>query len=115
MGHGEQFIQMCRVVAALGVDLVRLLGSSLRSRRALAAEDRFLRKQLALYRERRVKPRRASAPMRLTLVLLAHCFAWCEGLAIVQPATLIRWHREAFRLYWRWRSHPGRPHLPADR
>ncbi len=43
MRHGELFIQMCRVVAALGVDLVRLLGSSFRSRRALAAENLFLR------------------------------------------------------------------------
>jgi putative transposase len=102
------------MVATLWVDLVRFLGSSLRSRTALAAENLFLRKQLALYRERRVKPRRASDPMRLALVLLARCFAWRAALTIVQPATLLRWHREAFRLLWRSRSRPGRPRLPAD-
>ncbi|HSB81796.1 MAG TPA: integrase core domain-containing protein, partial [Candidatus Methylomirabilis sp.] len=48
------------------------------------------------------------------LVRLARCFAWREALTIVQPATLLRWHREAFRLLWRWRSRPGRPRLPLD-
>ncbi len=80
----------------------------------LAAENLFLRKQLALYRERPGNPRRASDPLRLTLVLLARWFAWREALTIVQPATLIRWHRQAFRLLWRWRSRPGRPPLPAE-
>ena len=65
------FNHLCRVGAALGIDLVRFLGTSLRSRTALAAENLFLRKQLALYRERQVQPRRASDPVRLGLVLLA--------------------------------------------
>ena len=85
----------------LGIDLGRFLGTSLRSRLALAAENLFLRKQLALYRERQVKPHRASDATRLGLVLLARWFAWREALTIVQPATLLRWHREAFRLFWR--------------
>jgi hypothetical protein len=89
------------VLTGLGIDLVRFLGASLRSRTALAAENLFLRKQLALYHERQVKPRRASDPLRLTLVLLARWFAWREALTIVQPGTLLRWHREAFRLFWR--------------
>ena len=34
---------------------------------------------------------------------------------IVQPGTLIRWHRKGFRLFWRWKSRaPGRPSVPAD-
>jgi hypothetical protein len=67
-----------------------------------------------LHRERQVKPQRASDPLRLTLVLLARCFAWREALTIVQPTTLLRWHHEAFRLFWRWRSRLGRPRLPPD-
>jgi hypothetical protein len=74
----------------------------------------FSAKQLALYRERQVKPGRASDSLRLTLVLLARRFAWREALTIVQPATLLRWHRNAFRVFWRWRSRPGRPRLPAE-
>jgi putative transposase len=101
-------------MAALASDLVRFVGAGVQPRAALAAENLFLRKQLALYRERQVKPRRASDAARLTLVLLARCFAWREALTIVQPATLLRWHREAFRLFWRWRSRPGRPRIPSE-
>jgi putative transposase len=110
----DPFRHMGQVTISVAMDVLRFLGASLRSRAALAAENLFLRKQLALYRERRVKPRRASDPLRLTLILLARCFAWREALTIVQPATLLRWHRNAFRLFWRWRSHPGRPPLPAE-
>jgi putative transposase len=35
-------------------------------------------------------------------------------LTVVQPATLIRWHRQGFRLFWRWKSTPGRPPIPPD-
>jgi hypothetical protein len=81
----------------------------------LAAENLFLRKQLALYLDRQAKPRRANTATKLTLVFLSRRFAWREALTIVKPETLIRWHREGFRLFWRWRSKPrGRPRLPPD-
>jgi putative transposase len=35
-------------------------------------------------------------------------------LVIVQPQTFIRWHRQGFRVFWRWKSRPGRPPIPAD-
>jgi putative transposase len=98
------WIDLDRNLAALAIDLVRFMGAPLRSRTALAAENRFLRKQLALYRERHVKPRRASDALRLTLAPLALCFARREAFTIVQSATLVRWHRETFRLLWGWRS-----------
>ncbi len=111
-------LQLCLdvgwVMIGLVIDLVCFLGITFRSHTTLAAENLFLRKQLALYRERQVKPRRASDAVRLTLVLLARCFAWREALTIVQPSTLVRWHREAFRLFWRRRSRPGRPRLPGE-
>ncbi len=62
----------------------------------------------------RWNPRRATDPIRLALVLLARCFAWREALTIGQPATLRRWHRNAFCLVWRWRSRPGRLPLPSE-
>ena len=82
MRHIEPVVHLCRIAAAVGVDLVRFAATSLHSRATLAAENLFLRKQLALYRERQVKPRRASDPLRLTLVLLARCVAWREALTI---------------------------------
>jgi transposase InsO family protein len=96
------------------VDGVRFLRLCLRPAPVLAAENLFLRKQLALYQERHVTPRRATAATRLALVWLARWFDWRQALAVVQPATLTRWHRQAFRLFWRWKSPPGRPPIPAD-
>jgi len=74
----------------------------------------FLKKQLALYAERQVKPRRADDATRITLVALSRLVEWRRILTIVQPATLIRWHRNAYRLFWRLKSQPrGRPPVPA--
>ena len=94
-------------------DSPRLIGASLQPRCRLAAENLFLRKQ-ALYLERQVKPRRAKAGARLTLVLLSELFVWREVLTVVKPETFIRWHRQGFRLFWRWKSKPrGRPRVPG--
>jgi len=48
----------------LSLDLIRFLGSLLQSRAALAAENLFLRKQVALYPEGQVRPRRATDATR---------------------------------------------------
>ncbi len=99
----------------LFLDTVRFLSLSVRSGAALRAENLFLRKQLALYAERRVKARRANDGTRLVFVLLSRFFAWKDALVIVKPETLIRWHRKGFRLFWRWKSKErGRPRLPLE-
>ena len=106
---------MVSTICGVVRDLLLLLGLALRSHAHLAAENLFLRKQLALYVERQVKPRRASNATRLTLVVLAHLIEWRRILTIVQPDTLVRWHRHAVRLVWRWTSRPrGRPRIPVD-
>jgi putative transposase len=99
---------------ALMCDAGRFLFLCLRPSPTLAAENLFLRKQLALYQERRTAPGRATNAMRLALVWLSRLFEWRQALVIVQPATLIRWHRQGFGLFWRWKSTPGRPTLPRD-
>jgi hypothetical protein len=46
---------------------------------------------------------------------LGELFAWRDALVIVKPDTFVRWHRDAFRLFWRWKSRPsGRPALPKN-
>src|SRR6516225_5449715 len=96
-------------------DLVRLLVLVSRSRRALAAENLFLRKQLALFQERKVKAHRAHDSTRLTMVILGRLFSWRDALVNVKPDTFLRWHRQGFRLLWRWKSRPvGRPRIPKD-
>jgi putative transposase len=61
-------------------DLFRLLALALRSKSSLAAENLFLRKQLAFYRERKIKPRRTDNPTRLTLIWLSRWFHWRNAL-----------------------------------
>jgi len=69
------------------------------SHTSLAAENLFLRKQLAFYVERKVKPRRLDDAARIALVLPARVLDWRQLLVLVRPATLVRWHRQGFRLF----------------
>jgi transposase InsO family protein len=94
-------------------DLARLAFLSVRSHKSLAAENLFLRKQLALFQERKVKPRRANDATRWSMATLGRMFQSRNALVSVKPDTLIRWQRKGFRLFWRWKSKPsGRPRLP---
>src|SRR5262245_900223 len=95
-------------------DTGRFLLLCLRPSPALAAENLFLRKQLALYQERHVNLRRVTDVTRFTLVWLSRWFNWRQALAMVQPDTFIRWHRQGYRLFWHWKSHSGRPPIPAN-
>jgi hypothetical protein len=99
--------QLASTLLTLLVDALRYFGLCLRPPATLAAEYLFLRKQLALYQEREVKPRQATHPTRIALTWLARRFDWRQALVIVQPATLIRWHRQGFRVFWRWTSRLG--------
>jgi hypothetical protein len=94
--------------------LISCVGLVFRPRSSLVAEILFLRRQLALYVERGVKPRRIDAVTRVSLVLLSRCFEWRSALLVVRPETLIRWHRAGFKLLWRWKSRPGRPPIPQE-
>src|SRR6187431_1181729 len=49
------------------------------------------------------------------LVALSQWFTWRDALVNVQADTLLRWHRQGFRLFWRWKSKTtGRPRLPNN-
>src|SRR5689334_7595081 len=86
-----------------------------RHRTALAAENLFLRKQLALFRERQKRAMPTTPADRSIFSKLARWFEWRNALMIVKPATLISWHRNASRLFWRWKSRPvGRPQLTTE-
>ena len=102
------------VVSELFGNLLRFVNAAVRSQGSLVAENLFLRKQLAFYQERKVRPGRLTDAARLTLVLWSRWFHWKDALIIVKPGTLIGWHRKGFRLLWRWKSRPGRPRLPKN-
>ena len=102
------------MIRCLLCDAVVFARLALTPRAQLAAENLFLRKQLALYQERQAKPRRPDWATRVILVLLSRLLDWRALLTVVQPDTLIRWHRQGWRLLWRWKSRPGRPPIPRD-
>jgi len=83
---------------------------------SLIAENLFLRKQLAFYLERNVKPQRLTDSARLLLLFWSRWFDWRNALVVVKPETLIAWQRRAFLLFWRWKCRGlcGRPRLPKD-
>src|SRR5664279_5618296 len=105
----------CRTLSSIVLDFIHLAVLAAHSRARLAAENLFLRKQLALYQERKVKPRRATDSTRWLMATLSRFFAWRDALVNVKPDTLVRWQRKGFRLFWRWKSRAvGRPPLPKD-
>jgi putative transposase len=87
-----------------------------RSKPELIAENVLLRQQLIILR-RQVKRPRCTKTDRILLVLLARMIrAWKQALFLVQPETLLRWHRELFRLYWKRKSktHAHKPKVAAE-
>src|SRR5437773_8190140 len=79
-------------IVGVFLDLLTFLQLTLRTPQAVAAENLFLRKQLALYVERKTKPHRATDAVRFTLAQLSRFFEWRDALTVVKPDTLIRWH-----------------------
>jgi transposase InsO family protein len=75
-----------------------------RSKSQLIAENALLRKPLIILSRQVKRPVYRKAD-RVLLVLLARVVhTWKQALFIVQPDTLLRWHRELFRLVWKRRS-----------
>ena len=112
--HDRYVLSAVAIVVRVLSDLIGGVGLTFRQRVSLEAEVLFLRRQLALYVERRVKPRRLDAVTRVSLALLSRLFEWRSALVVVRPETLIRWHRAGFRLFWKWKSRSGRPPIPLE-
>ena len=97
--------------------IVVFLRALLRDRAELAAENLALRQQLAVL-ERTMKRPRLRNRDRIFWAWLSRFWSnWRSILVIVQPQTVVRWHQQGFKLYWRWKSRskkPGRPKIDAE-
>ena len=97
------------------LDLIRfavgLLADVVRPRAQLVAENVLLRQQLIVAQRKIVGRVRWALWQRVTMALASRgAPAWRAALLLVQPATILRWHRPGFRAFWRRRSRPsGRP------
>ncbi len=105
--HGFQSLHH-RFVAWTKPDTTSLLLGTLtdlaRGKSELVAENALLRQQLIILR-RQVKRPACTKTDRMLLVLLARMVrTWKQALLIVQPETLLRWHRQGFKLFWKYKS-----------
>jgi hypothetical protein len=85
-----------------------------KSRRRLEAENLFLRHQLNIALRQAPSRIRLSGSDRALLVLITKLWPNLVGMArLVQPETILRWHRTGFRVFWRWKSRnrAGRPKI----
>src|SRR5579871_1529161 len=87
---------------------VGVLADLLRSKRELVAEHAMLRQQLIVLRRHTKHPRFTRLDRLLFVLLARRVRAWRQALLIVQPETLLRWHRAGFRLLWRRKSRAHR-------
>jgi hypothetical protein len=106
-------VALIKFAVQLLADVVAFADLLFRPTQSVQAENLFLRRQLALFTERGVLPRRTDAATRISLAILARFFEWRETLFVVQPKTMIRWHRAGWRLFWKWKCRPGRPSIPV--
>jgi hypothetical protein len=92
--------------------LVGLLTDSTRSRDQLIAENALLRQQL-IVASRKVKRPVFKPHERGLMVLLARIVrGWRDAVLLVKPETILRWHREGFRFFWKWKSRRRKPAEP---
>ena len=101
---------MFAILHALGMFVADLF----KSRSRLEAENLFLRHQLAIAL-RRAPPRfRLRGGDRALLIWITQLWPGLIGaVQVVQPETILRWHRAGFKVYWRWqsRNRAGRPKI----
>ena len=89
------------------------LADAARSRSALIAEHALLRHQLGIVRRQVKRPRCTPADRALLVLLASRLRTWRQALLIVQPETVLRWHRRLFRWHWRRTSQaPAPAHRP---
>jgi transposase InsO family protein len=96
--------------------LVGVALTALRGHRALLAENLLLRQQLAVALRAGRRPRLRWHDRLFWVVARRLCADWRRHLVLVQPETVLRWHRRGWRLHWRWRSgrSTGRPRVPPE-
>src|ERR1700682_4785872 len=96
-------------------ELLSWLACRFRSRAELELEVIALRHQLVvLHRQRPGRPQLLALD-RLLWIWLYRVWPRCLSIMVlVKPATVVQWHRQGFRLYWRWRSRSGRPSVGRE-
>jgi len=94
-----------RSVMPIVVAVILSLRSLIRARAAMQLEILALRHQLQVLERSRQPRLRLTAADRLLWVWFSRIWSeWRSALVLVQPATVIAWHRRGFRLFWTWKT-----------
>ena len=91
---------MLRLLRLLAVLFTRLF----RSRRDLILENLALRQQLSVFKQKCPQPRLVPFDKFFWVMLCRLWPGWMRVLILVKPETVVRWHRDGFKLYWTWLS-----------
>jgi hypothetical protein len=109
------FYQFLRQALSVLTALAAALSSLLRSRTALQVENLALRHQLGvLQRSAKGRPQLTAADRFLWAWLCGVWRGWRSALVIVNPETVVAWHRKGFRLFWTWKVRHGKPGRPIS-
>ena len=97
MSRLTQFLALLRLLIATRADIL--------------LENVALRHQIGVLTRRRKRPRLGRLDRVIWVWLSRLWRRWADVLVIARPETVVRWHRQGWRLYWRWKSRgkPGRP------
>ena len=92
-------------IMSAGLQVLRLV---VQSRDELIMENLALRQQLSVLSREHLRPRLTWRDGVFWVCLRRVWSKWRNPLLIVKPETVLRWHRQGFWLYWRWKSNSGR-------
>jgi hypothetical protein len=82
-------IYLARLLLRLLADLVQFTALAFKPRQAIVAENLILRRQIALFQERGIQPRRIDAATRLSLAIWSRLCNWRSCLTVVCPQTVL--------------------------
>ncbi len=105
---------MIRLALTVTVVLARVL---FRSRLELMVENLALRQQLAVFKQKRSRPRLRPADRMFWVLLRPVWRNWANALIVVKPETVVDWQRQGYKLFWRWISRAkkvGRPRISRE-
>jgi putative transposase len=104
-------LRLLKLLAMMATQIVR-------SRSDLLLENLALRQQLTVLRRKHPQPRFASSDRFFWVMLRLSWSGWSQAVVLVQPETIVRWHRAGFEAYWTWLSRhhtrPGRKCISRD-
>ena len=87
--------------------MTEVITACFKSKSQLMAENLCLRQQLVVLKRRQPRPHLRDSDRRFWILVCRWLGKWRETLIIVQPETVLGWHHQGWKAYWRWRSRRG--------